>query len=66
LHLPTTYRKHSFLEKKSSLNREALTDEDSYTEIWKKAAMYGSKEPGSNAPVRGMKPLWLDVQYALR
>lgn len=27
--------------------------------------MYGCKEPGSNAPVRGMKPLWLDVQNAL-
>jgi hypothetical protein len=27
--------------------------------------MYGCKEPGSNGPVRGMKPLWLDVQNAL-
>jgi len=51
--------------KNSFLNREALTDEDTYTEFWKKAAMYGCKEPGSNAPVRGMKPLWLDVQNAL-
>jgi len=51
--------------KNSFVNREALPDEDTYTEFWKKAAMYGCKELGNKAPVRDMKPLWLDVQHAL-
>ena len=42
-----------------------MADQDTYAEFWKKAAVYGCKEPGSNAPVRGMKPLWMDVQHAL-
>jgi hypothetical protein len=42
-----------------------MADQDTYAEFWKKAAVYGCKEPGSNAPVHGMKPLWMDVQHAL-
>jgi hypothetical protein len=51
--------------KNSFINTEAIADQDTYKEFWIKAAMYGCKEPGSNAPVRGMKPLWMDVQHAL-
>jgi hypothetical protein len=51
--------------KNSFINTDAMADQDTYAEFWKKAAVYGCKEPGSNAPVRGMKPLWMDVQHAL-
>jgi hypothetical protein len=51
--------------KNSFIDTDAMADQDTYTEFWKKAAVYGCKEPGSNAPVRGMKPLWMDVQHAL-
>ena len=51
------YSKHSFV------NMEGLTDEKTYQAFWNSVSKTGCAE--GNSHVRGVWPLWIDVEHAL-
>ena len=52
-----TYNKHSFV------NMEGLSDEKDYQAFWNSVALTGCAK--GNSHVRGVRPLWIDVEHAL-
>jgi hypothetical protein len=57
--------KTQVFSKNSFVKFDGLTTEKEYQDFWNDVARSGCKEPGNNAYVRGLRPLWMDMQHVL-
>ncbi len=57
--------KTQIFSKNSFVNAQGLADEATYQSFWSQVGVSGCKEPSSPSHVRGLRPLWMDVQSAL-
>jgi len=57
--------KTQVFSKNSFVKVDGLTTEQDYQDFWNSAARCGCKEPGKNEYVRGLRPLWMDMQHDL-
>jgi hypothetical protein len=57
--------KTQIFSKNSFVNAQGLADEATYQSFWNRVGVSGCKEPSSPSHVRGLRPLWMDVQSAL-
>jgi hypothetical protein len=57
--------KTQVFSKNSFVKVDGLTTEQDYQDFWNSVARCGCKESGKNEYVRGLRPLWMDMQHDL-